>query len=292
MFDKPALASITIYPVKSCQGTSLASVEVVATGLAGDREWQVVDENGDPLTQETKRQMAVISPEIIDGGLRISAPGHKAVEVESGVGSATVAKTLFAVPTPVLDAGDAAAELFTSVIDIRARLVTMAPKNESRPPTDYDIFERPVKFAGAAPVHVTSQTSLEWLTARASEPFDGTRFRPNLVVGGTPAWVEDTWGRFRIGDAELEAIVPWPRCPVTQVDQVTGERHKEPAKILKAYRWCTNASSLSDTWRPIVEGSSLFGLGCTIEFSGTTISVGDRVEVLSTTSPMIPAPVE
>ena len=48
----------------------------------------------------------------------------------------------------------------------------------------------------------------------------------------------------------LTAELPWPRCAVPQVDQVSGQRHKEPALALKAHRWCTEAPTLSASGLP------------------------------------------
>lgn len=113
------------------------------------------------------------------------------------------------------------------------------------------------------------------------------RFRPNFVVTGAGPWAEDSWDSFEIGDASLRAVVPWPRCAIPQVDQITAERHKEPAKVLKKHRWCITAPSIPGDFRGIVEGNGLFAVACTIGPVGSTVSVGDPVRVLSTREPVL-----
>ena len=65
-----------------------------------------------------------------------------------------------------------------------------------------------------------------------------TRFRPNLVVDGAPAWAEDDWvgRRLRIGDRMFRAAGPCDRCVVTTTDQETGVRTKEPLRTLGRHR--------------------------------------------------------
>jgi uncharacterized protein YcbX len=84
--------------------------------------------------------------------------------------------------------------------------------------------------------------------------------------------------------------VPWPRCAVPQVDQVTGERHREPALILKAHRWCESAPSLPEHLRKVPEGSAVFGVACDVEPVGAEIRVGDEVVVSTTREPALAPP--
>lgn len=77
-----------------------------------------------------------------------------------------------------------------------------------------------------------------------------TRFRPNLVVGGAPAWAEDDWvGRpLRIGDLSFRAAGPCNRCVVTTTDQETGVRTKEPLRTSGGTATSTRSSSSDCTW--------------------------------------------
>ena len=75
-----------------------------------------------------------------------------------------------------------------------------------------------------------------------------------------------------------------------QVDQDTGERHKEPAVVLKRFRWCSQAPGLPEAVQPLMAGNALFGIAASIAPVGATISRGARVDVRATRTPLIAAP--
>lgn len=111
------------------------------------------------------------------------------------------------------------------------------------------------------------------------------------TVDAGEAWAEDTWRDFSIGGARLGLGLAWPRCTIPQVDQVDGSRHKQPAKVLKRHRWCSDAASAGEALRPLFEGNALFGIGCSVHPADAVIAVGDEVNVHETGARIIPAPV-
>ncbi|WP_051062353.1 MOSC domain-containing protein [Ilumatobacter nonamiensis] len=281
------LSQIVVYPIKSCGGVSLDEATVSPIGLAGDREWQFVDDDRNGVTQRQHRVLATVRPEPLeDGGLRLTAPGRPAIDVDRD-GSSTTVKSLFGVPVEAIDAGDDAARWFTDLTGASGRLVAMRDPGGWRLPEEFDLFGQGAPFSDAAPILVASRSSADWLAERASEPFGIDRFRANLIVSGAPAWDEDTWDRFAIGPVSLRAAAPWPRCQIPQVDQESGDAHKEPAKVLRAHRWCTEAPGIEGGFRSIVEGSGLFGIACTIEPAGAVVRLGDELTVESTAAPVL-----
>ena len=54
------LTAIHVYPVKSCRAVPLDRVEIVSTGLRGDRLFQVVDAEGNPVTQRQQPMLATV----------------------------------------------------------------------------------------------------------------------------------------------------------------------------------------------------------------------------------------
>jgi uncharacterized protein YcbX len=65
-----------------------------------------------------------------------------------------------------------------------------------------------------------------------------TRFRPNVIVSGFPAWAEDRWigGRVRIGSVVFRVPKACGRCVVITTDQETGEKGREPLRALGKFR--------------------------------------------------------
>lgn len=283
------VTAIHLHPIKSCRRVEVESATVSATGLAGDREWQVAA-GLEPVTQRQKAQLATVTAEPIEGGLRISAPGRSTIEVARPAVADTVTGSLVGVKVEVGDAGDDAARWFSELVDDDVRLVARTEESVLAVPEPIDVFGQTIAFGDVAPVLVVNTASYRWLHDRASEPFPITRFRPNIVIETDEPFVEDTWDRFRIGEAVLSQGFVWPRCSVPQIDQDSGSRHREPALVLRAHRWCESAPDLDEAVRGIVENHGIFGIGCSIGPAGTIISVGDQLQVERTRRPTMPPP--
>lgn len=282
------LEAIHVYPVKSCRAVALDQVEVVGTGLRGDRLFQVVDAEGSPVTQRQRPMLATVTPEFVDGGLRLEADGRTPLEVAFPNETNTTARSLLGMPVEAGDAGDEAAAWFTELVESPVRLVALTEQSDCRVPLPG--IEMRLSWADGSSVLVANTASLDWLSARAAEPFGMDRFRPNLTVDAHEPWVEDTWRDFSIGAARFGLGLAWPRCAIPQIDQTDGTRHREPALVLKAHRWCSDATSLDPALRPLFEGNALFGIGCSVQPADAPIAIGDEVAVHAVGASIIPAP--
>jgi uncharacterized protein YcbX len=237
------VASLHVYPVKGLKGIDLQEARATERGLQHDRRWMVVDPQGEFFTQRTHPRMATVWTELLEGSLELSAP-H--------VGSVTV--PLVPPPAPflrvrvwnsVVDAVPASREadaFLSDYLEAPCRLVHMpdSTRRASNPAYSGD-GERLVGFADGYAYLVVGTSSLEdlnrRLAGRGHPALPMTRFRPNIVVSGAPAYAEDGWGEIRVGDAVLRAAKPCGRCEVTTTDQSTGEvRGPEPLATLATYR--------------------------------------------------------
>ena len=279
------ISAIDIYPIKSCRRVSVHTAAIAATGLEGDRLFQVVSEDGSCVTQRQHRVLATVSPLITPTGLSVSAPDHGAIEIPQPRQLDTTASALLGDQVRVADSGDEAAAWFSAIVQAPVRLVAMTEESNRQIG-----LPQAVSFAAAGPILVANEASLAFLVERASEPFGMDRFRPNLVVTGADAWLEDTWQSIAIGDSALAHMMAWPRCAVPQIDQVTAGRRREPARVLRSHRWCHSVPDAPGHVRRAVEGNALFGVTFTSLDEGAVISVGDEVEVMETGSPLIAAP--
>lgn len=282
------VTAIHIYPVKSCGAVALDRVEVAGTGLRGDRLFQVVDVDGNPVTQRQQPILATVRPAFTDDRLTLAAAGLTGLTVDIPTSNDTTVKSILGVPVGAGDAGDDAADWFSELLGAPVRLVAITEDSEYRVPIPG--LDLSPGWADAAAVLVANSASLDWLNDRATEQFGMDRFRPNLTVDAGEAWVEDTWRDFSIGGARLGLGLAWPRCAIPQVDQVDGSRHREPAKVLKSHRWCSDAASLGEALRHLLEGNALFGIGCSVHPADAVIAVGDEVNVHETGDRIIPTP--
>jgi uncharacterized protein YcbX len=276
--------------VKSCHRVEVDAAQVGPHGLVGDREWQLVTPDGVPLTQRQHPALARVHPTLVPDGVRLAAEGRPDLEVARPAAVDRDAVTGLGEVVRVADAGAEAAGWCTAFLGVPCRLTAIAPGYLRRLPAAIDLFGQDLSLADAAPVLAVTEASHSFLVERAREPFGVERFRPNLVVGGAEPWEEDTWEVLTAGPATLRGVLPWPRCAIPQVDQESGRRHREPAVVLRRYRWCTEAPTVPEFVRPLLSGHALFGLACSAGPEGAVIRVGDAVRVLSRGAPVLAAP--
>lgn len=282
--------AIHIHPVKSCRRIEVTEAEVVATGLAHDREWQIVDGDGSCMTQRNHADLATIETALEGDDVILSSAGHGSIRLSVADSSPVTIAPLVGRPIEGVDAGDEAAQWLSDLLGVPLRFAAVTAASDRRAPRSLDVFEQPLTFVDLAPVLLANMASLRWLNERAQEPFGIDRFRANVIVDGAEPWVEDTWRDLTLGNVELTAELPWPRCAVPQVDQDSGERRREPALALRAHRWCSEAPSLEGNQRAMMEGNGLFGMACRIGPVGSTVRVGDTLTVHSTRDPLLAPP--
>jgi uncharacterized protein len=237
------LTGLRRFPVKSCRGEDLDAARVEPWGLAGDRRWMVVDGDGEMVTAREANALVLITPEITERGLRLSSPGVRDLVVDRPESGPLVDVTIWDDRVPARLADTCAGDWFSEVIGRPLRLVHL--DDPRRRPVDPDVAAPGdvVSFADGFPVLLASEESLGQLNAWIAEgpraadgPLPMTRFRPNLVVAGAPAFAEDGWRRIRVGEVEFRVLTPCIRCVLTTIDPDTAARTKEPLVTLARHR--------------------------------------------------------
>ena len=283
--------AIHIHPVKSCRRIEVDEAAIVATGLAHDRQWQIVDTEGGCVTQRNHPSLATIETALDGDDVILSASGCGSVTLSTrDASSVTVLPLVGRRPVEGVDGGDEAAAWISDFLGEAHRFAAVTEDSKHRAPSSIDVFEQNITFVDLAPVLLANSASLSWLQERAVESFGMERFRANVIVDAGEAWIEDSWRDLTIGSAKLTAEVPWPRCAIPQIDQESGERHREPAVVLRAHRWCSEAPSLDGNLKAMMEGNGLFGMASRVGPVGSTINVGDVVEVQTFQDPILAPP--
>ncbi|WP_214104322.1 MOSC domain-containing protein [Acrocarpospora catenulata] len=241
------LAEIRKYPVKSVSGWVVDSAVVEPWGLAGDRRWAVVDEQGElHWVGENPRLLSVVASATAEDGLLLDAPGLPQLKIPPATGE-SVPVGFVELDTAVLAAPDAHA-WFTRLLGKPAHLVWLDDPNRCAVPASHGgLPGEVVNFAGDAPILLTSRSSLrqldDWIIEGALErqeappgPLDMARFRPNLVIDGAPPYAEDEWREIRIGPLTFRISERCDRCATTTYDPVTLDKGKEPLRTLARHR--------------------------------------------------------
>ena len=274
------LSGLHIYPVKSTAGISLDAAALTPQGLRGDRRYMVVSADGQFMTQRRFPRMALVQVTIESAGgeeqLTLTAPDMPTLQVQRPeADDASMTVEIWGDRTTALPCGTDADAWFGQFLSVSCRLVYM-PETSQRP-VDHGKFgsDKIVSFADAYPYLLLSEASLAGLNQRLVDRQAGSvpmnRFRPNLVVSGDIApHAEDEWKRIRIGEVVFEVAKPCARCSIPNVDQVLGDRTKEPTVTLSTYR----------SWdRAIWFGQNLIQEKFAAK-QAEWLRVGDTVEVL------------
>lgn len=274
------LSELILYPVKSCAGISVREATLTRAGLSVDavydREWMVVGEDRQFLTQREYPRMALISPRIKSDTLELRAPGMLRLEIPLGLPDPASEKTvevkLWDDTWLAYDCDDTTATWFSKALGVACRLVRFHPSVTRVASTKWTGgVQAPALFSDGYPLLVIGSASLADLNdklaaaGRAALPMN--RFRPNLVIDGIEAFEEDYADQFTLGEANLKPVKPCPRCPIPSVDQATGVPGPDPLDILATYRA-----------KPALDGAICFGMNCIVtEGDGQRLHVGQAV---------------
>jgi uncharacterized protein len=268
----PILTGINRYPVKSCRGQALIAATVEPWGLAGDRRWMIVDADAETVTAREHPRLVLVRPELTEPGLRLTSPDLDDLLVAVPDGRDLVDVTVHGHPVRAAVA-DAGHEWFSKIVGEPVRLVYLDDPTRRAPNPVFSTASDRVSFADGYPLLLATEESLAAVNdliaagPHANEgPLPMTRFRPNLVVRGAPAWAEDGWRRVRIGGAVFRVVKGCDRCALTLVHPDTAVKGREPIATLARHR----------KW----DGRTWFAMNLIPDTPGATITVGDDVEIL------------
>lgn len=267
MFDTSCrLERITFYPLKSGAGIPIETTRLEAEGLAGDRRMMVVDETGNCLTARKAPRLMQVRTHIDGDEIILSAPGMPSLVFARARLDVARNVSIWGDDVVALDAGEEVRQWLTRFLDRSCRMVIKGA-----------VTHRPlaigpggtVSFADTAPLLLTNLASLADVNRYLDLEAEMERFRPNLVVGGAPAFDEDGWRHVRIGEVEFEAIGACDRCVMITLDPTTGEARPDHEPL-----------ALLGRQRRGEDGKAYFGQFLVPRTLGR-LHVGDKVEVLS-----------
>jgi uncharacterized protein YcbX len=275
----PTLTQLILYPIKSCAGMPVPAATLLDAGLSAqgvhDREWMVVLEDGQFLTQREYPRMALIRPRSEGDSLHLSMPGQPDLALALAW-RGTEAPRRVRVWDDLVDAadcGDAAAGWFSAALGTACRLVRF--RHDVIRPTSVKWtggVASQTRFADGYPLLLIGQASLDDLNLRLAAagraPLPMDRFRPNLVVDGLEAFEEDYLEALHDADVAIRPVKPCGRCPIPSIDQATAIPGPDPLDILQTYR--ANAR---------MEGAVCIGMNCiVVRGAGSALRTGQVLD--------------
>jgi uncharacterized protein len=231
------LSTIYIYPVKSLAGISVTHWPVTETGLQYDRKWMVVDSEGHFLSQRTLPSMALIKTAIVDDALTLSASGMDVLSLPlNPTGGKIINSVIWHDSCDAQHVLATADQWLSAFLQVDCRLVYQNPDNIRRVDPHYGLASDQASFSDGFPFLIISENSLASLNRAMQLDMSMTRFRPNLVISGSPEYAEDSWREISIGNIEFRLPKPCSRCSVPTIDPVTAKTGKEPLTTLNRTR--------------------------------------------------------
>ena len=240
-----SIASLHVYPIKSCGGIALTEALVIETGFEFDRAWMVVDADGGFVTQRELPRMALIQPTLKTSEMVLRAPGMLALHIALDRVEAAVRVKVWNDEVAAYDMGDLCAQWFSDFLGRPLRLVRFDP--EQKRLSDHrwtGALDAENGFADGFPILVASTAGLAEFNRRLIEHGESAvtiaRFRPNLVLDGLDAHGEDALDEIVFatddGPVRLKLVKPCARCPIPDVDPATGEPGHAVGDVLASYR--------------------------------------------------------
>ena len=270
------ITQMFIYPVKSCAALSVEHAQVTATGLAYDRDWMIVDQDGLFLTQRQVPHLCWISPSLDGNTLTLNAPGVGALQVPLDAEGSARQVQVWRDTVEAIDMGRDAQQWLDEYLQIPGKQFSLVRFSERGVRTSDLTWTRgtpyPNHFSDGFAINVLSQRAMvelnERLAEQGHEPVDVLRFRPNMVLEGLEAHEEDDVEALSIdtvaGPIVIKLVKPCPRCPVPNIDPHTAISSPEVGQTLAGYRALAN-----------MDGAICFGMNGVIKTgAGLTTHVG------------------
>ncbi|HEU5294986.1 MAG TPA: MOSC N-terminal beta barrel domain-containing protein [Burkholderiaceae bacterium] len=240
-----AIAGLYVHPVKSCARIGQDRALVTETGLEWDRQWMVVDESGEFVSQREEPRLALVRPSLRASDLVLRAPGMLALHVALDAIEREATVAVWDDRLRAGDMGDLAAQWFSDFLGRRVRLARFDPDVQRvSDPRWTGSINALTAFADAFALLVVSQAALtelnRRLAMRGAATVESDRFRPNLVLDGIAAHEEDWIDRITFDTAEgpvvLRLVKPCTRCSIPDVDPQRGQLDHAVSAELATYR--------------------------------------------------------
>lgn len=256
------VSRLSVGPVKGLGLHHPHSVDVTATGLAGDRRFFLADER-DTLLSITRTGAlapftAIAELDAPRERLTISGPGGSEFTDAVELGAAVKVNFFGHHDVSGRVVQGRWAEFFSDLVGRSVRLIRADVAN------------------GACDLHpltLLGDASVQALAEHADTSIDSRRFRMSIEFSGFAPFAEDEWsGRLlAAGDAELRVGGPVKRCAATAREPESGQRDLPMLRMLKAMRGL----------QPSELGTGVnFGVYAHVVRPGR-VSVGDQVRLVT-----------
>ncbi|CAG7820426.1 unnamed protein product [Allacma fusca] len=288
------VGELMVYPVKSCQGTSVnectaTEIGFKVTNFFRDRIFTVVNTKGETRRMTDLPKLALISPTIKDDTLTLSTPDKDPITISIPKDTPEARRTcsIFGEHVKcVLDCGSEVNKWLSEFLESDVFLyyhhdVTTQRHALTDSQKQFSTFSKLDKgtFQDETSYMFLTEESVEELNKRLDTPVTFLSFRPNIVIKGvSEPFAEDFWNFVRIGDESgpiFKASQPCLRCKLTNIDPSTGTTNPrgDPLRTLHKMKRKLGNEELDRICRT----SAAFGLHLGLYKNSQPVKNGDPV---------------
>ncbi len=231
-----SIARLYIYPVKGLKGIAVTSADAMSTGFSGDRQWMIVNQRGQFLTQREIPAMAGIHTSLNDKTLTLRRNSLSYQVDNMDKAGREMVVTVWEHKVIAVEPDPGASQWLSDMLGTHCHLISRFHKTKRIKTFGIPPGQTVLSFADGYPYSIMGTASLEKLNEHLDTPVSEDRFRANIIVNTTEPHCEDSWDQFTAGSALLKNIKACARCQVIAVDQQTGKKIKEPLDTLRQYR--------------------------------------------------------
>ncbi len=219
------IASLHIYPIKSCAGFAVERAETMPRGLRtngiSDRRWVLVDATGLFQTQRQLRHMAriKINPTGTYGSILATYDSLPPLVIDPGKIDQPTEIEIWHNKLPAHTTSSIYDDWFSAALGKSVKLVYQTDEDlRFCSPVWAGANDRPTSFADGNPYLIVNQATLN--TLPVTVPMN--RFRPNIVLNTSEAGIEYKHRVLRVNDINFNLVKPCTRCVMTTIDQELG----------------------------------------------------------------------
>ena len=236
------IKSLHIYPIKSLAGVEVTEWDAIPTGFKADREYMLVDQKGNFITQRQIPEMVLIQPSFSGDQLVLTHPEFEQTVLSPKKANLANQKEItvkvWRDVCKAFEPDPNVSEWFSDILKRQVRLVSLVGKRPQSSPQRFG-EDTTTLFADAAPFLVTNMASLSklngMLAKKGLSTVDMRRFRPNIVIDGVLAgFAEHNHRTLETPNYTLSLIDHCQRCIITTINPDNGTRDPdlEPFKTV------------------------------------------------------------
>lgn len=272
---RATIAGLWVFPVKAMAGSSLKSAKLTKFGLEHDRSFVVTDRYGNFVSQRQQPRLALMHAALMDSHLVLTwQPSGATFAIHPEHPGIATTAMVWGDQVSVIDMGDEISSFLGRYLpgcDLRlCRMGSSSVRVVSQKYTGNQVVD--YGFADGFPFLVTSVNTLQALNDQLSRnrypQVDMLRFRPNIVVTGTPPFYENKMMMMKHSQFELCMAKPCTRCQVINVDPQTAQ--SSPLTMKGLTQLCR-----SQQLESVVFGQNAYVVDAA---QGSRLCVGDQVE--------------